>query len=240
MEFHEKKLRIRHAKLLGDKIKNAVKLSDGVFERSYGNTQQSGWPAYFFYHKQVGMKWVQTLAPGAKLNWQKVARFRLWTRYSCPIYVVDSYDKFKETIEGVPNWHLWINHNKKEFKKGEDRTKEIEENLPEPPRKKKFEQEIADRIQWKLEEQGWLMEKTYGNPYQIGWPDYFLFHPEHGYKWLETKRPGGKLRPTQTGKFNKWESKGVKVWVLDSEDKINLLFNKPNWRDFPSEKWKIK
>ena len=231
--------RRRVAKALGDKIKKVIIRSGGVFERTHGNSAQSGWPAYFFYHKLLGLRWVQTLAPGRKLNWQKVARFRLWTRYGVPIYVVNDFNTLRETLEGEPNWHLYINFNTKEFEKGEERTEDIEYKLPEPPQLHHLEQQIADRIQWKLEKLGWLVQKSFGNRYQAGWPDYYLHHPEHGYKWLETKRPSGKLETTQFAKFTKWEGRGVKVWVLKTEE-IDPLFGEPNWRQFPVKKWKFK
>lgn len=99
------------------------------------------------------------------------------------------------------------------------------------------EQAVQDRIRFILAGAGWLSEKTHGNQFQPGWPDLWLFHPEHpGVSWLEVKAPGGYYTPAQLSRFPKWESRGVGIWTCDDPDRIlKILSGPPNWRDFLSE-----
>lgn len=89
---------------------------------------------------------------------------------------------------------------------------------------------IEGRIRAKLEADGWLTEKTHGNAYQSGFPDLFCHHPQHGTRWIEVKTPKGRLTKAQRKKFPVWDSFGVKIWVLTSEEEVHMLFGTPNWR----------
>lgn len=99
------------------------------------------------------------------------------------------------------------------------------------------EKTIERAIRVFLAKRGWLTEKTHGNQFQAGWPDLMLFHTPYNHRWLEVKRPGGKLTPAQRKRFAEWETYGLGVWVADrvtmgSQTVEDLLSGPPNWRDW--------
>ena len=128
--------------------------------------------------------------------------------------------------------------------------------------KRRSEKSIQNAIRNTLERAGWLTEKTHGNRYQPGWPDLMCWQGAEilsGFagvhddtdigcpdgngscfgcvggilKWLEVKRPGGKLTPRQVTRFAKWEAAGLGVWVAAKVDGVReLLGDPPNWREW--------
>jgi len=89
-------------------------------------------------------------------------------------------------------------------------------------------------------QRGWLKpQKTHGNEYQVGWPDLFTCHPEHGPRWIEMKSDRGKLRKSQVLKCLLWSRYGVQVWVLRGPKDYQLLFDEPNWRQFVPKRLKF-
>lgn len=115
---------------------------------------------------------------------------------------------------------------------------------PMRPRPKR-EERIQEAIRIRLLEAGWtLIEKTHGNVFQPGWPDLFCFKPFKGhfylpyphmalandgiYRWVEVKRPTGKLTPRQVSRFRKWIDAGMGIWILTSSEEIGLLDGPPN------------
>ena len=102
---------------------------------------------------------------------------------------------------------------------------------PRPPR----ESAIVDRIRARAQALGWLVEKTHGNSFQPGWPDLFLARSgPRGceFRWVEVKRPTGRLTRAQRVRFALWEEHAVGVWVITSELELPLLNNPPNWREW--------
>lgn len=94
------------------------------------------------------------------------------------------------------------------------------------------EHEIVTRLRKTLEGRGWLVEKTHGSMYAVGWPDLFCHHPQHGSRWIEVKRPHkGALEDSQIKKFRRWLTFGLGVYVLvdDSKTQLDLLLRAPNW-----------
>lgn len=101
------------------------------------------------------------------------------------------------------------------------------------------EKAIQAAIRKRLEDAGWLVVKTHGNRFQKGFPDLLCFHPKHGTRWIEVKKPTGKLTKDQRRVFPIWESYGVEIWVLTSEEQVDMIFGEPNWRHWwsPLSEW---
>ena len=222
------------AEKVAKKIQRDVKREGGLFEKSRGNVWQSGWPSYFMYTRELGLRWVQVLG-GDRLTWQKAARFRYWSEHGVPIYMVKSYGEFEQVMSGSPNWFLHVTPSNRRL--AEDRYALM--GLPDPDPVNMAEHRLSNKLKTTLTSLGWIFEKTHGNIHQVGWPAYFAFHPVHGYRWIEMKTPKGALQPTQVGRFNKWERAGVQIWVLNSLE-YGALFREPNWRNFPKKKWDVK
>lgn len=89
--------------------------------------------------------------------------------------------------------------------------------------------QVSDPLRRLMHSRGWLTVKTTGGRFSSGWPDLFCAHPEYGMKWVETKVPGGRLRPSQRKMFTKLAKHGVKIWVIIEPDGYYKLFNEPNW-----------
>lgn len=99
--------------------------------------------------------------------------------------------------------------------------------------KPRSEKAIQAGIRKALEADGWLVAKTHGGRFMKGWPDLWCCHPEHGYRWIEVKRPkGGKLTDAQARRFPEWDAFGVKIWILTDEEEIPLLWKAPNWKNW--------
>lgn len=96
-----------------------------------------------------------------------------------------------------------------------------------------LERAIQSQIRAKLRADGWLVAKSHCNKFQKGWPDLYCYHPRHGPRWVEVKRPTeGRLTKDQRIRFPEWESYGVPIWILTSVEEVGLIFGPPNWRRF--------
>jgi hypothetical protein len=72
----------------------------------------------------------------------------------------------------------------------------------------------------------------HGSVYQKDLPDLYCLHPTFGPRWVEVKKPSGKLSQGQIRKFIKWAQYGTKVWILTGPDDYALLMkpsNLPQW-----------
>ncbi len=77
---------------------------------------------------------------------------------------------------------------------------------------------------------GWLCDKIGGGKYTAGWPDYWCYHRAHGFRWVETKAPGGRLRGSQLKRFSRWKKKGIKVFICEDDTDYEKLFKDyDNW-----------
>lgn len=96
--------------------------------------------------------------------------------------------------------------------------------------RKRIEFSESNKLRRYMEERGWLIKKLHGGKYQSGFPDLVAMHPEHGLRWIETKAPGGKLRPSQRKFFAVMSTHGQLIFVLHSVKDYPLLFSKyDNW-----------
>ncbi len=235
MEFDRPQKRERHAFKLGKELKKFLVEAGGVCEKVHGNQFQSGWPSHFHFHRAYGTRWLQVLGPRGKLTPAKEARFRYWSDHGVSILVLRRLSDAQLLPAGVSNW-LGIDVSR--LRECDVRDNYHRRGYTEPLTPNALERDIARAIGTKLK--GWMFEKTWGSKFQAGWPDYYAHHPKHGERWIETKRPGGKLEATQYAKFKRWSAAGVRIWVLDSVDSIPLLFEEPNWHKWPRKRWRLK
>lgn len=91
---------------------------------------------------------------------------------------------------------------------------------------------LLAQIRNALRRNGWLVEKTHGNCYQSGFPDLLCFHPVHGLRWVEVKRPSGRLTTAQRVTFARWEGFKMGVWVFVSPTEVEKIFESSNWREW--------
>lgn len=96
-------------------------------------------------------------------------------------------------------------------------------------RRKQPEKKISDALREYMHTRGWWTEKMPGSKFKSGIPDIYACHLEFGQKWIETKVPLGKLRPTQIYRFTKWSEHGVGIWVIMNPNDYPKLFKEPNW-----------
>lgn len=97
------------------------------------------------------------------------------------------------------------------------------------------EKVIRDNLKRYLTRRHWLVEVTHGNRFQVGIPDLWLAHVEHGHRWVDTKVKGRySLTKAQRIKWPKWEEHGVGIWILTgaTDGDYAKLFELPNWRDY--------
>jgi len=97
------------------------------------------------------------------------------------------------------------------------------------------EQLIQDKFIKFVRLRGWHVERMIGNAHQKGIPDLYLFHREHGHRWVDIKNPvRHTLTKAQCQKWPVWESKGIDIHIIvgASEDEYRKLFDPANWRMF--------
>ena len=91
-----------------------------------------------------------------------------------------------------------------------------------------------------LRARGWHVERIIGNAYQSGLPDLEAFHKKWGVRKIEVKKPVGyTFTKAQKRKFPVLEAFGACIWILnaDTQEQYDLLFKKPNWRDYWKDSW---
>lgn len=95
------------------------------------------------------------------------------------------------------------------------------------------EWQIQEKIRKILHENGWDTFKMHGNAYQKGLPDTFCCHKIFGSIWIEFKKPGEKISAVQHQTFARMHSKGVKIYVLDSDTNLErIVTSPPNWMSY--------
>ena len=90
---------------------------------------------------------------------------------------------------------------------------------------------IVDRVRSILRSQGYgVVEKTHGNRYMKGWPDLYAYSKvRENHRWIEVKRPNGKLTPAQASRFRSWEAEGLDVQVATLVPETDLIVYS-SWR----------
>lgn len=97
------------------------------------------------------------------------------------------------------------------------------------------EKQIENAVRLFLSDRGWLVEKTHSTAYSSGWPDLYLFHREHGHRWVDIKVPArNQLTKAQCQKWPVWEAAGIDVHIITgaTETEYAKLFRPANWREF--------
>lgn len=86
-----------------------------------------------------------------------------------------------------------------------------------------------------LRTKGWWPETLFNNAFQKGIPDSFIFHREHGFRWIDWKISSNySFTKAQRQKWPLWEAAGIGIWILTAatEDEYQKLFEPPNWRAY--------
>ena len=108
---------------------------------------------------------------------------------------------------------------------------------PVRTRKSGPEAMIQDKLMKKLKSFDWLVIATYGNEYQMGFPDLYCAHLKYATRWIEVKNPTAySFTKAQMEVFPALSSKGVGIWILtsDSDEEIRKLFKPANWYQYLS------
>lgn len=106
-------------------------------------------------------------------------------------------------------------------------------------RSERLEKPIERDLRAELHARGWWTTKIHGGRFQSGLPDLYCFHPEHGERWVEVKRPTkGRLTDKQLVRFPQMDAAGVGIWILTGhdEEQIGFLFCPPNWKKWLPER----
>lgn len=97
------------------------------------------------------------------------------------------------------------------------------------------EARIARECDSYLKARGWWVKKTHGNRYQRGFPDRYVFHREHGVRWIDYKAPHkNEFTPAQQKEWPDWSMFGGGIWIMTeaSDSEYRKLFGPANFRDF--------
>lgn len=96
--------------------------------------------------------------------------------------------------------------------------------------KKGPEAKIQDEIKKYMAGEGWQVMVTNGNIYQVGFPDLYCVHDEHGQRWIDCKNPKGYSFTGAQKKLWPKIDAVVGIWIMMSVDDYKLLF-------LPSNLW---
>lgn len=108
---------------------------------------------------------------------------------------------------------------------------------PVRTRKHGPEAAIQEKLISKLKSFDWAVIATHGNEWQMGLPDLYCAHFMYGTRWIEVKNPlAYSFTPAQMIVFPLLSSKGVGIWVLTSDDdmEIRKLMKPANWYQYLS------
>jgi len=104
------------------------------------------------------------------------------------------------------------------------------------PKEFKIQRDLMEHLRLR----GWLVERTHGNLFQVGFPDLYIAHPKWGTRWIDVKRPGHySFTKAQKVKWPIWDSFGIGIWILTAatQEEYDKLFGPPNWRDYWKASW---
>lgn len=104
----------------------------------------------------------------------------------------------------------------------------------------KLEAKLQRELVAYLRKRGWFVVVFIGSRFQTGVPDLWAHHVQHGFRWIDLKRPGKySFTKAQRHKWPKWDAAGVGIWILlgAGAEEYAKLFKAPNWRDYWKESW---
>lgn len=83
-----------------------------------------------------------------------------------------------------------------------------------------------------MEKLGWYIIKTHGSEFQSGLPDLLCWHPDYGFRMIETKTEVGHLTQAQMITFRQIQKHGGRIYILRGVEDYELLFGKPNFTQY--------
>ena len=209
---------------LRDHIVNDLRLRTWHVETMHGNSQQYGIPGIYAFHKDYGERWIK---PGGKsFTKAQLAKFPMFRHHSVGIWVMPEANE--DILFKPPNWVEFVPASKvtdldKQFKF------RIEGRWTGP--EAKIQRAIIDKLlSW-----DWHVEVMFGNAYQCGIPDLYAMKKGQGTRWIEVKNPHSyAFTSNQKRKFPIFEKKGLKIWVIcsDEKDELYKIQQEPNWRQY--------
>lgn len=87
-----------------------------------------------------------------------------------------------------------------------------------------LESKIEEKLKKEIEKLGGLSLK-FTSPGMAGVPDRLVLLPKGRIYFVELKAPGQKLRPLQLKRKEQLESLGLKVYVIDSYEKLKEVLD---------------
>ncbi len=82
---------------------------------------------------------------------------------------------------------------------------------------------------------GWHIEKMHGGMYQKDFPDLYCMHKMFGTRWVEMKKPVGKLSKGQIKKFILWSKHNTNIWILEGPEDYGMLMKPCNLAAYITE-----
>lgn len=215
-------------KIQNDIIKY-LRARDWFVRPTHGCAYQAGFPDLYAAKRRYGPRWIEVKnKTGYRFTDAQLRTFQRFSKENVGVWILDeatdvSYDK----LFSSPNWATYLQVCQVRTRiRGKKKTQEAElKQAGSGP-----ERAIQTRIVDALEADGWFVLETYGSLYQSGFPDVYACKKGEGQRWIEVKfAESYKFTGRQLEVFPRMMAEGVGIWVLTSEDDINLLQEKPNW-----------
>lgn len=93
-----------------------------------------------------------------------------------------------------------------------------------------------------VQQRGWGVQRMVGGMYQYGIPDLYIFHKDHGQRWLDLKNPVKySWTKAQRVTWPYWASMGIGIWIIvaATEEEYDKLFAPPNVMDYWKESYRV-
>lgn len=191
----------------------------------HASQQNSGIPDVYAAHPTIGQRFIEVKNEGAcrftKAQKQFLPVFR---EHGGRVWFITSADRVERQLALPPNWSF--------FERKLARSKVyVRPERQRPRMSENRERQLQNRCRSLLERDGWLVVDVHANAINNGWPDQFIQHPEHGFRWLEYKAEKS-FTNKQVVEFPKFFAHRAGIWFITTETDLSLVRGTPNWEYF--------
>jgi len=88
---------------------------------------------------------------------------------------------------------------------------------------------IQTKIIRLLERRGWCVKRMGASMFLSGFPDLLAYHQIYKLRLIEVKTKTGRLEKSQIKEFTRFSKFDLGVWVLESPEDYEKLFQEANW-----------
>jgi hypothetical protein len=90
-----------------------------MMRKVHGSTYMKGWPDYWCYHPDFGMRWVEMKRPNhGRLKNTQIKFFGELNKFGCPVTIALGVEDYLMIVKKENNWWKWAPGLSKEWRHG--------------------------------------------------------------------------------------------------------------------------